>query len=213
MKAYMRGQFDYLGIATPSRRAAAAPLIRSFTPATADELRAAAFALWAKHEREYQYVAVDLLARHAKSLALADVEWLLELVAAKSWWDTVDALAKVVGSAVRAGGAAGKRRMDRAVKSKNLWVRRIAVLHQLGWRQATDTERLFAYARLLAAEEEFFIRKAIGWALRDYAWHNWRAVEEFLKTEGAALAALSVREATKNFPALKAQNKNRAPRA
>lgn len=210
MKAYMRGQFDYLGIPTPARRAAAAPLIRGFAPASAVELRAAALALWAKQEREYQYVAVDLLARHAKVLTLADVDWLLELVAAKSWWDTVDALAKVVGSAVRAGGAAGKRRMDRAVKARNLWVRRIAVLHQLGWRQATDTERLFAYARLLAAEEEFFIRKAIGWALRDYAWHNWRAVEAFLNTEGAALSPLSVREARKNFPTLKIQKKKRA---
>jgi 3-methyladenine DNA glycosylase AlkD len=213
MKAYMRGQFDYLGIPTPARRAASAPLIRGFAPASADELRAAAFALWAKHEREYQYVAVDLLARHAKALALADVEWLLELVAAKSWWDTVDALAKVVGSLVRGGGAAGKRRMDRAVKARNLWVRRIAVLHQLGWRQATDTEQLFAYARLLAAEEEFFIRKAIGWALRDYAWHNWGAVEDFLHTDGAALAPLSVREARKNFPELKLQKKKRAPHA
>ena len=210
MKAYMRGQFDYLGIPTPARRAAAAPLIRGFAMAPAAELRAAAFALWAMHEREYQYVAVDLLARHAHALALADVEWLLELTATKSWWDTVDGLAKVVGSAVRAGGAAGKRRMDRAVQARHLWVRRIAVLHQLGWREATDTGRLFAYARLLAHEQEFFIRKAIGWALRDYAWHDWRAVEAFLKTEGAALAPLSVREAKKHFPALKRRTAARA---
>jgi 3-methyladenine DNA glycosylase AlkD len=203
MKAYMRGQFDYLGIATPARRAAATPLIRGFAPASAEELRAAAFALWAKHEREYQYVAVDLLARHAHALALADVEWLLELTATKSWWDTVDGLAKVVGSAVRTGGAAGKRRMDRAVKAKHFWVRRIAVLHQLGWREATDTERLFAYALRLGHEQEFFIRKAIGWALRDYAWHDWRAVDAFLRTAGAELSPLSQREAGKHFPALR----------
>lgn len=201
MKAYMRGQFDYLGIPTPQRRAAAAPLIRGLAPIHAAELRAAAFALWAMREREYQYVAIDLLARHAKALALSDLEWLLQLVAAKSWWDSVDALAKVVGSVVRQAGAAGQRRMDRALRSGDFWVRRIAMLHQLGWREATDTERLFAYALRLGHEQEFFIRKAIGWALRDYAWYNWRAVDAFLKTAGAELSPLSLREAGKNFPA------------
>lgn len=210
MKAYMRGQFDYLGIPTPMRRAAAAPLLRGFAPARAAELRITAFALWAMREREYQYVAVDLLARHAQALALSDLEWLLELVAAKSWWDSVDSLAKVVGSVVRQAGAAGQRRMDRALRSGDLWVRRIAMLHQLGWREATDMERLFAYALRLGHEQEFFIRKAIGWALRDYAWHDWRAVDAFLKTAGAGLSPLSLREAGKNLPALRKSSRKRA---
>ena len=77
------------------------------------------------------------------------------------------------------------------------------MLHQLGWRGDTDTERLFRFAELLAAEKEFFIRKAIGWALRDYAWHDWRAVERFLKTTSAPLSGLTVREASKNFGGLK----------
>ncbi|HEY9126953.1 MAG TPA: DNA alkylation repair protein, partial [Acidobacteriaceae bacterium] len=108
---------------------------------------------------------------------------------------------KVVGRIVKTEGAKGQRRMDRAIRAENFWVRRIAMIHQLGWRADTDTARLFRYADLLAHEKEFFIRKAVGWALRDYAWHDWRVVEKYLRTARVHLSPLSVREAMKNFPA------------
>ena len=202
-RAYMRNRFVYIGISTPRRRAAVAALIRGFKPATAEELRAAAEGLWACTEREYQYVAADLLARHQAALSLDDLPWLLELAQKKSWWDTVDCLVKVVGKVVRRSGTKGVRAMERAVRHKDFWVRRIAMLHQLSWRDECDTERLFAFAELLAAEKEFFIRKAIGWALRDYAWHDWRAVENFLKTSEGKFSGLTVREAGKNFAKLR----------
>lgn len=202
-KAYMRGRFEYIGISTPERRAAVGLLIRGFEPATAEELRATAQGLWEMREREYQYIAADLLARHQSALSLDDLPWLLDLAQAKSWWDTVDCIVKVVGKIVQRSGAKGVRAMDRAVKHEDFWVRRIAMLHQLGWRDDTDTERLFRYAELLAVEKEFFVRKAIGWALRDYAWHDWRAVEKFLKSTSAPLSGLTVREASKNFAALR----------
>jgi 3-methyladenine DNA glycosylase AlkD len=202
-RAYMRNRFLYIGISTPERRAAVGELIRGFKPATAEELRAAAEGLWAMREREYQYVAADLLIKYQAALSLDDLPWLLELAQKKSWWDTVDCLVKVVGKVVRRSGVKGVRAMERAVRHKDFWVRRIAMLHQLGWRDACDTERLFAFAELLAAEKEFFIRKAIGWALRDYAWHDWRAVEKFLKTSEVKFSGLTVREAGKNFAKLK----------
>jgi 3-methyladenine DNA glycosylase AlkD len=201
-RAYMRGQFNYLGISTPERRAAVAGLLRGFKPTTGEGLRETAEGLWAIREREYQYVAADLLARYQSVLTFADLPWLLDLAQQKSWWDTVDCIVKVVGKIVRRSGAKGVRAMDRAVKHKDCWVRRIAMLHQLGWRGATDTERLFRYAEQLAFEKEFFIRKAIGWALRDYAWHDVRAVEKFLKSTSAPFSGLTVREARKNFAAL-----------
>jgi 3-methyladenine DNA glycosylase AlkD len=207
-RAYMRNRFVYIGISTPKRRAAVGALIRGFKPATAEELRAAAMGLWAMREREYQYVAADLLARHQAALGLDDLPWLLELAQKKSWWDTVDCLVKVVGKIVRrakteGSGAKAVRAMERAVRHKDFWVRRIAMLHQLGWRDECDTERLFAFAELLAAEKEFFIRKAIGWALRDYAWHDGRAVEKFLRTSEVKFSGLTVREAGKNFAKLR----------
>jgi len=199
MRAYMRDRFEYLGIQTPVRRAVIGPLAKAFKPADAAELRKAADGLWKMRERECQYVAVDLLARYHAVLSLGDLPWLLDLVQEKSWWDSVDALLKAVGPIVRRAGTRGKRAMDAAVKHDNFWVRRIAMLHQLGLRDEVDTARLFRYAELLAAEREFFIRKAIGWALRDYAWHDWRAVDKFLKTTQIELSGLTVREATKNF--------------
>jgi 3-methyladenine DNA glycosylase AlkD len=206
-KAYMRGQFDCLGISTPDRRAAVMPLIRAFKPARAEELRETAERLWAMREREYQYVAADLLVRCQDALSLDDLAWLLELAQKKSWWDTVDCIVKVVGKIVRRAGAKGVRAMELAVKHENFWVRRIAMLHQLGWRGDTDTERLYRFAELLAAEKEFFIRKAIGWALRDYAWHDWWAVERFLRSTRAPLSGLTVREASKNFAGLRERGK------
>ena len=202
-RAYMRNRFVYIGISTPKRRAAVGALIRGFKPATAEELRLAATGLWACAEREYQYVAADLLARYQAALSLDDLPWLLELAQKKSWWDTVDCLVKVVGKVVRRSGVKGVRAMERAVRHKDFWVRRIAMLHQLGWRDECDMERLFAFAELLATEKEFFIRKAIGWALRDYAWHDWRAVEKFFRTSEAPFSGLTVREAGKNFAKLR----------
>ncbi len=211
MRAYMRNQFEYLGVSMPDHRAAVAPLSKGFSPADREELRMAAGGLWQMREREYQYVATGLLGRHHAILTLDDLPWLLGLVQQKSWWDTVDSLVKTIGPVVRRAGAKGKRAMDAAVRHENFWVRRVAMLHQLGLRDDVDTERLFRHAELLAAEKEFFIRKAIGWALRDYAWHDWRAVEKFLKSTRACLSGLTVREARKNFATLSNRGSDRQP--
>lgn len=200
MHAYMREQFPFLGIATPIRRAVCKDLLR--TKQSAPELLALAQQLWQCEEREYQYVALDLLARHWKSLQLRDLEALLALAQQKSWWDTVDGLAGIVGDVVRAARQqddTAQECMDAALRHPNLWVRRIAMLHQLGWRAQTDTTRLFSYALQLAAEEDFFIRKAIGWALRDYAHFAPEAVSDFLAQDGQVLSSLTRREAAKHL--------------
>lgn len=199
MRAYVRGQFEFLGIQAPEFRAAVRPLLRRFAPASAAELLEEARVLWDWHEREYQYAGIELLICHEKLLTAKDLGALLELVEKKSWWETVDSLAMVVGRVVRRERKAGGRAMDRAVRSPNLWVRRVAMIHQLGWRGETDTERLFAYAERLAPEKEFFIRKAIGWALREYSKHDAEAVRAFLEAHREALSPLSYREAEKRM--------------
>lgn len=209
MAAYMRNRFVYLGIQTPERRAAIKPLVRAFAPVGPAELRAAADVLWAHKEREYQYAAADLLVHWRAVFGVDELEWLLDLARQKSWWDTVDALVKVTGAVVRSAGAKGQKRMDRAVRDEDFWIRRTAMLHQLGWRAGTDTARLFRYAERLAPETEFFIRKAVGWALRDYAWHDWRAVERFLDEARERLSPLTCREASKNLAALKGDSDKR----
>ena len=203
MQAYMRGQFAFFGIPTPARRQAVAALVR--LPQPAGELLANARALWAMPERECQYVAVDLLARQHRALGMGDLDAILGLVCDKSWWDSVDGLAGVVGDIVRAACVAdpsAQQVMDAALRHGNLWVRHIAMLHQLGWRRDTDRERLFGYALALAGEPDFFIRKAIGWALRDFARTEPQAVADFLNGAGRGLSALSRREAGKHLSAV-----------
>jgi 3-methyladenine DNA glycosylase AlkD len=211
MRTYMRDRFEFLGIPTPQRRAATRAAIRAGKACTADELLSYAKHLWREPQREFQYVAIDLLAANWRALladegAVANVQHLLALARQRSWWDSVDGLAGVVGDVVRAGSRAGapaRKRlaaaMDAALVHPDPWVRRIAMLHQLGWGADTDAARLFRYADALAPETDFFLRKAAGWALRDYARHDPQAVRRFLDSRGERLSALTRREAGKHL--------------
>ncbi|MBA5604061.1 DNA alkylation repair protein [Duganella sp. FT3S] len=195
MRAYMRNQFLFLGVPTPLRRNCLKPILAELKGRGAAHLLALAKQLWALPEREYQYAALDLLALRHEELSIGNIPALLLLAQEKSWWDTVDGLASLIGE-ILAGQHDG---MDAALTSPNMWLRRIAMLHQLGWRARTDSDRLFNYARTLAPEREFFIQKAIGWALRDYARHDPDAVAAFLRAEKNHLAPLSYREANKHL--------------
>ena len=203
MKAYMREQFDFLGVQTPRRRALTVAIdTRCQAPANGTALMRQVHSLWALPQREFTYVAIDYLKRHQRLLDQRHIEQLLTLAQKKSWWDSVDGLASVIGTTIKRGVASAawdQGQMDAAILHPSMWIRRIAMIHQLGWRAQTDTGRLFGYARRLAHEQEFFIQKAIGWALRDYARHDPGAVREFLRLHGKALATLSVREASKHL--------------
>lgn len=194
MRAYMKNQFPFLGIATPVRRQAVAFLGREFR----GDAVAVAQSLWALPEREYQYVACDLLRRHVQGLTDADLCVLHKLILDKSWWDTVDSLAVTVGSLLRQYPHLIAQ-MDAWIEDEALWIRRVALLHQLGWKSETDQERLFDYCLRRAADTDFFIRKAIGWALRQYARENPTAVARFVRSHETQLSGLSIREAMKHL--------------
>lgn len=195
MRAYMRDQFEFLGVRTPQRRAACKPILITLKGQPPAQLLALTEALWQQPEREYQYVAIDLLALHWKRFDASHLPALLQLVERRSWWDSVDGLAGVIGDVLRHQHHC----MDDAITHENFWIRRIALLHQLGWRDNTDQERLFGYALRCAHEQEFFIQKAIGWALRDYARHDPAGVRTFTLRHRTQLSALSYREANKHL--------------
>jgi 3-methyladenine DNA glycosylase AlkD len=201
MRAYMLDQFTFLGIrATPRRQALRG--LPKLTAWTAPDLLALADKLWDLPEREFQYVAVDLLAKHHRQLNPDNLPHLLELVQRKPWWDTVDGLAGVVGDILlraRPGQPDVQRAMDAWLRHPSLWVRRVAMLHQLGWKAHTDERRLLNYALALADEPDFFIRKAIGWALRDHARTRPDAVRAFLAQHAQRLSGLTRREAAKHL--------------
>jgi 3-methyladenine DNA glycosylase AlkD len=200
MRAYLRDQHDFLGVPAPARRAAVAS-IGKFKFEQAPLLQIVDL-LWALPHREYRYVATDLLAANKARLHLDAVDHLLQLAQIDPWWETVDGLSGVISDVIllaKTHNPDAQLVMDAALEHPSMWVRRIAMIHQLGWRLETDTTRLYAYANALASEPDFFIRKAIGWALRDYARWNPVSVKDFLARPEVSLSALTVREALKRI--------------
>ena len=198
-RAYMRDQFPYLGFSRPvQRQLSRTVLAGSGTPTEAD-LVDLALGCWALDEREYQYFAVDLLRRHVGVCGAGFLDTARTLIASRSWWDTVDELAAhVIGPLVARFPELVKTK-DTWVSDPDMWLVRTAILHQNGYRAATDPERLFAYCAAQAAHRDFFVRKAIGWALREYARTDPGAVREFVEAHRGTLSGLSIREALKHL--------------
>jgi 3-methyladenine DNA glycosylase AlkD len=191
----MRDQFAFLGIGTTERRALQKAALAGIAIPAADELLAAASALWRLPEREYQYAATELLIRYQAVLPAAALPAVAEFITGKAWWDTVDGLApRVVGSLVRRYPELVAA-MDAWIGSDDRWLVRAAILHQLAQKSNTDEERLFRYCLQRADEREFFIRKAIGWALREYSKTAPEAVRQFVAEHEGQLSGLSKREA------------------
>jgi 3-methyladenine DNA glycosylase AlkD len=196
MRSYMRDQFEFLGITSVPRRQLTRQILAGVRQMLEADLVALARACWALDEREYQYLACDVLIRYVRSLTPAFLPVAAELVTAKSWWDTVDALAaNVVGPVVMAYPATVST-MDTWAAEEDLWLVRTAILHQLRYRERTDAARLFGYCEAQAGHPDFFIRKAIGWALREYAKTDPAAVRRFVDAH-PDLSPLTRREALK----------------
>ncbi|WP_189956922.1 DNA alkylation repair protein [Streptomyces alanosinicus] len=201
MRAYMKDVAPFLGIPTPARRALARTVLAG-TPRP-DEADGTAVALrcWALPEREYHYFAVDFLRRHAGRLSSGFLPVARHLVTTVPWWDTVDLLAAHVVGGLVAADRSLTEDMDAWITDGDLWLVRTALLHQLTRKEHTDTERLFTYCLLQSGHPDFFIRKAIGWVLREYAKTDPGAVRAFLARERGRFAPLTVREALKNIGA------------
>lgn len=200
MAAYLKHQFTFLGIPTPIRREALKSLLG--LPLNEAQIFEIAELLWLKPEREYRYVAIDLLGRKYRQLSLECVERIVNLAQRESWWETVDGLSGVIGDIVamhKKSNHLAHEFMDGYLYHPNLWVQRIAMTYQLGARLETDEARLFRYAITLSKEKDFFIRKAIGWALRDYARWNPAAVRDFISSNQQHFSGLTIREATKHI--------------
>jgi 3-methyladenine DNA glycosylase AlkD len=199
MRAYMKDVAPFLGLTTPVRRALFRPVVDGLPrPAEAD-CTAIALRCWALPEREYQYFAVDYLRRHVRVCSSAFLPVARHLVTAAAWWDTVDLLAAhVVGALVTADPALAAD-MDDWSGDGDRWLVRTALLHQLRFKERTDARRLFGYCLRQSGHPDFFVRKAIGWSLREYARTDPDAVRAFLARERDRFAPLSVREALRNI--------------
>ena len=197
--AYMKHIAPFLGIASPVRRAATRDWIRAFDPGPdARRLLDAAAALTTEPERDFAYVAIDLVRRHERMLPETSLHPLRDLAMNRPWWDTVDMWAQVIGRT-----ALRHRAWDADVATwaadPQLWVRRIALVFQVGRRDAVDLEILFAACEANLSDRDFFMRKGIGWGLRDAARTHPAEVRDFVERHRARMSGLSVREATKHL--------------
>ena len=202
MARYMRDQFPFLGVAGPGQQEAwrevVAALPRRLPEAVVVE---AAHSLWARPEREHQYLACRLVNRHAggppRSPAASPpfLDTVEELLTTRPWWDTVDPLAiHAVGDLVRCRPRL-RARMDAWLAADDMWLVRTALLHMNRWKADTDRDWLFAACRAGADHPDFFVRKAIGWALREHSKVDGAAVVAFVTANERTLSGLSRREA------------------
>lgn len=199
MKKYMRDQFEYLGIKSPQMAKLQKEFVAEYGLPPLEELDGIVRDLWALPQREYQYLALGLIGKFEKRVTENFIVNLEYLITHKSWWDTVDTIAgHPVGSMFKRFPSVKKTYLKKWRKSENFWLRRTTLLFQLGYKKETDFELLCDLVRENLGSDEFFINKAIGWALRQYAHTNPEPVRKFVKAT-KELSPLSRREALKNI--------------
>lgn len=196
MEKYMQDKFIFLGIRGPKRT----ELYKKYFPATRKtkvidwnfiEI------CWNREEREFQYAVVYYLKTMQKFLKKGDISKLKYLVITKSWWDTVDLLSKIIGDVVNRNKELKTLMLEWSKKENDIWLRRVAILHQLSFKENVDKLLLETILEDNLSDGEFFINKAIGWALRDYSKVNPEWVRKFIEKNRSEIANLTLREAMK----------------
>ncbi|MBU6341408.1 MAG: DNA alkylation repair protein [Bacteroidetes bacterium] len=191
--AYMRNQFDFFGIKTPQRNALVREILENRGIPTGETLHKLIQLCYDQDQRELQYFALTLLEKSIKKLEVKDIDLLEGLIVQKSWWDTVDWIAKLTGMYFKRFPMQIKPVTARWMDSGNIWLQRVSIIFQLTYKEKTDFDLLFSYISRIAGSKEFFLQKGAGWALRQYSRTNPDAVRMFV--ESHALAPLTRREA------------------
>ncbi len=197
MKAYMRDQFEYLGVQSTASKQVFSQLLPKHN--SAEEIDwGFVDACWADPNRELQYAALSYLGRNERLLDATHLPRLRELILNKSWWDTIDTIVHLVGAIVQRHPELKDLMVEWSL-DENMWIRRTAIEHQLSLKMKTDTDLLEVILVNNFGSKEFFINKAIGWALRDYAWVNPNWVRDFIERHRSRMAPLSIREGGKHL--------------
>ncbi|MFZ1750164.1 MAG: DNA alkylation repair protein [Saprospiraceae bacterium] len=197
MKAYMKGQFEYFGISAPLRKAYVKTFKKKHTLTLDEHLICLIYKLWSDPHRECQYIAMDILSLFSNSLNATHIPLLEALVTNKSWWDTVDLIAcNMVGKVFLHDLTCRDQYIYTWIESQNMWLNRTAIIFQLKHKEATDWDIIRDAIITHEQSKEFFIRKAQGWALRQYSRIAPIKVIDFVESH-PALSGLTKREATR----------------
>ncbi len=200
MKAYLLDQFEFFGIKTPGRRPLGKTHYKEYPIKDLKELETIVWECFELPEREFQYFGIELFAFHKKAWNSGSIKLMEKIILTKSWWDSVDHInAELLGPYFlrfpeKTAAITGKWN-----KSENIWLQRSSILFQKAYKEKTDTELLSRYILHCAGSKEFFIRKVIGWMLREYGRTDPAWVKKFVKQHSAILSPLSQREALKNL--------------
>lgn len=200
MARYMKHRFTYFGIKKPKRAEIQKEWFSTFSKDFAlEKKRELVLELWQKEEREYHYVAMDFIAKWKDSeLFIKDITFIEFLLTNHSWWDSVDTLASnFLGRYFRLFPGQRDSIINTWRKSDNMWLRRSCLIFQLRYKSATNFILLRGLILELKHEKEFFIQKAIGWSLREYAKTNPESVRDFVIESG--IQGLAKREALKHI--------------
>ena len=195
MSKYMLNKFEYIGIKTPERR----KIFKNFFKEYKNEEKIDwefVNKCWKNKHREFQYVAADYLKNMKDKLTIDDIPKFKRLILEKSWWDTIDNLDMTIGALALKDSNVNKILLEWSL-DENIWLRRIAIDHQLLRKEKTNTELLEKILKNNLGQTEFFINKAIGWALRDYSKTNPEWVKNFIEKNRENMAKLSIKEASK----------------
>jgi 3-methyladenine DNA glycosylase AlkD len=200
MQAYMKTDMPFYGVQKAGRVEILRTLVRSISPADRDEYEALVLALWGLPHREEKYLAIGFARHFPEFVVPGSIPLYRRLIVEGAWWDFVDEVAtKLIRRLVVAEPALTWPVVDEWIDDDDMWLRRTAILCQIGAKEHTDTDRLFRFCAGRAFEKEFFIRKAIGWALREHARVDPESVARFVVENRDQLSGLSFREATKHI--------------
>jgi len=200
MQAYMKTDMPFYGVQKPARVKILRDLATRFAPANRDDYEGLVLALWELPHREEKYLAQGAAIRFGEFVVPASMPIYKRFITEGRWWDFVDeAATHMVRELVREHPNPTWGEVDGWIDDSDMWLRRAAIICQIGLKGTTDAGRLFRFCERRLDEKEFFIRKAIGWALREYAKTDPQAVADFVSAHRGRLSGLSYREATKHI--------------
>ena len=196
MKKYMKDRYEYFGIKSPLRKEIYREHKLNYGLIPQEEKEKIIKWCWQQPQREYQYFAMEFLGKAAKKAESDSIDLYIYMISNKSWWDTVDFIAtNLVGAYLRKFPDRTRELTTQWMASNNMWLQRTSLLFQLKYKSATDIDLMHNFISQLSGSKEFFIRKAIGWVLREYSKTDAEFVVDYVKKH--SMSGLSQREALK----------------
>lgn len=200
MARYMKTEMPFYGVQKPNRIPILKEIKKNYAPSTLAEYEDTVWAMWKLKHREEKYLSINYATEFISLAEMSSIPLFEKIIRDGSWWDFIDPIAsQIIGHLLLEDRSKVTRILDKWICDDDFWIRRTALLSHLKHKDNTDQKTLFKYVSLTMHEKEFFIRKAIGWALREYSYTEPAAVKKFLLDNKQELSPLSFKEGAKRL--------------